>query len=121
MNVTSQSLEAEQDENLPRALLQRLQRLADERAGAVDRHAAQLQRLRAHGDAGRVAGDEQVADADGRARRIDLDLDAARRGDKGLALARFAERDAGLRRDDAGDARVVGDGAGGDVVVVLDV
>src|SRR5260221_3258866 len=70
-------LQAQKHEDLPLAVRQRLEGFADDGAGAVDLHAAEVDGLGEHSHTRFFAGDEEVADGDGMFARVDADLDAA--------------------------------------------
>src|SRR5438132_13822579 len=89
-------LQTQQDQNRARTFFKRLKRFSDQCAGAVDLDAAEVDGLGLHGDAGNVAGDEQIADMNLAASGIDFHSDSAGGRDENLALAFFTESNARL-------------------------
>src|SRR5438128_6051269 len=101
-------LQAQKHENLALTARQRLEGLADDGAGAVDLHAAEVDGLGEHGHARFFAGDEEIADGDRVFAGVDAHLDAAGGGDLGVSGVALAEEQAGLFGDDAGNGGVIG-------------
>src|SRR5437764_83455 len=80
-------LKTEQHEDFALPAFQRLESFSDQRAGAVDLRAADVDRLGLHGEAANVAGDEQVADPHWMRGGDDTHLDTAGRRDFCLRCA----------------------------------
>src|SRR5689334_15760018 len=70
-------------------------------------HAAQIDRLRLHGDARLITRDQQVADGNWTSARIDLDFHSAGSSNEDLAVSSFAEHETRLCRHYSGHTRVV--------------
>src|ERR1041385_4256512 len=100
-------LEAQENEDLARPLLQRLQSLADDRAGPVDLHAAEVNRNRLHRHALAVTRHQQVTDADGSARGVYPHLAPAGVPPLQLVCPPRTEDAPGRARDAPRHARVV--------------
>ena len=89
-------LQTQQHQNRARTFLKRLKRFADQGAGTVELDAAEVDGLGLHGDAGNVAGDEQIADVNLAASGIDFHADSAGGRNQNLAVALFTQSNARL-------------------------